>query len=31
MEPCKCKDCICKTKEECKSSCGANNQCDCCK
>ena len=31
MAECTCKDCNCKTNEECQASCCANNQCDCCK
>jgi len=31
MKECNCDTCLCESKEECISSCGANNQCDCCK
>jgi len=31
MRECNCKECICESKVECGSTCGSNNQCDCCK
>jgi len=31
MKECNCTECICESKVECSSSCGSNNQCDCCK
>ena len=27
---CYCDSCDCETRDECRQTCGANNQCDCC-